>query len=103
MDYKRYFERLIEKSNLYKDQMGREFSYSPPRYYANAVTYKGVKFNYVISSQNSRAYEANFTGLIVEAYFEKEHNQYFTKLHELRNDIEKNLDIHNGELVWQFK
>ncbi len=70
MDYKKYFARLLQKSNEVSEKFphNHHFRHRENNYYTVALSYRGFKFNYVISSSRSSAFGENFVGLIVELY-----------------------------------
>jgi len=103
MDYKRYFKRLIEKSNIISNKFPRQhkFTHRDNNYYADAFSYKGVRFNYVIASKQSRAFGESFEGLIVELYIHKKGyvDSYFNQLMMKKSQIENELELDN--IIWQ--
>ena len=103
MNYKQYFNKLIEKSNIFSNRFPRNyhFTHRENNYYADALSYKGVRFNYVVSSSRSIAFGENFEGLIVELYIHKDGyvDSYYNQLISQREQIENELNIH--DLVWQ--
>ena len=71
MDYNKYFEKLVSKVNDidYKFPRNHHFTHRDGKYYANALEYgNGFKFNFVISSERSRVFGTNFSGIVVELY-----------------------------------
>ncbi len=105
MDYKKYFTRLLQKSNEISEQFPRNhhFTHRENNYYADALSYNGVRFNYVISSNRSRTYGESFVGLIVELYIYKAGyvDSYFEQLKQYKEKIEN--EIGDEDIVWQSK
>ncbi|WP_418179032.1 McrB family protein [Aliarcobacter lanthieri] len=90
MDYKRYFEILIEENKKRKDEFpeNKIFNHSMKDYYTNPFKFEEVEYNFVISSQRSEKYGEGFIGFIVEV---QSTNDYY-------KELEKYKDIINQEL-----
>jgi len=105
MDYNRYFTKLSQKCNEYKNKFPLYNQCNPngDRHYLDFLTYKGFKFAYVISSERSTAYGSDFEGVIVELYISQDSfvDSYFYQLKDQKEVIEKELDLDN--VVWQAR
>ncbi len=103
MDYKQYFNKLIKESNVFSNRFPKNyhFTHKKNNYRAEGLSYKGVHFNYTVSSSRSRTYGEEFEGLIVELYIHKKGyvDSYYNQLIFQREQIENELDI--NDLVWQ--
>lgn len=105
MDYNRYFEKLLQKQSEQKNNFPNQkiFVHDNGKYHTQAFQYENVKYNFVISSNRSITYGANFTGLIVEIYIDDKnyYDSYFQQLKEQKEIIESELS--EKDIQWQAK
>ena len=104
MDYKKYFERLIAKSAEASHRFPNEyqFTHRENNYYADPLSYRSVKFNYVVASSRSQAFGSDFEGLIVEIYIEKNVDSYYSQLKAQAEEIELALAL-KDKIIWKSK
>lgn len=104
MDYKKYYEKLINENNIRSKEFPKNKIFSHSRdtnYYTNPFTYENFKYNFVISNpRRSRVFGQNFEGLIVELLLDDKifSNSFFNQLKQFKVEIESELEC---QLFWR--
>lgn len=107
MNYKKYFEKLIEVGKSKKEFFPNKINFKHSRdtdHYLNTYLVKGFQYSFVISTSRSTTYGKNFKGVIVELYIDGNYCKgYFEQLKKYEIEIEKELNLNNITITWQEK